>query len=81
MNGNLIKGSMEIIIPPNVMNADILKLKAVFISFESRGGGTSIFNAVSAFKKKVKPNLFHLIEWRIANVDTNTLTLEGTDLI
>ena len=37
MNGNFIKASMEIIIPPNVMNADILTLKAVFISFESRG--------------------------------------------
>jgi hypothetical protein len=37
MNGNFIKESMEIITPPNVMNAEILTLKAVFISFESRG--------------------------------------------
>ena len=61
MNGNFIKESMEIIIPPNVMNAEILTLKAVFISFQSRGRGGEhlFFNAVSAFKKKVKPNLFH----------------------
>jgi hypothetical protein len=78
MNGNFIKASMEIIIPPNVMNADILTLKAVFISFESVGGGGwgehRFFNAVSAFKKKSNQICFIKKNGRMANVDTNTLS-------
>ena len=56
MNGNFIKESMEIIIPPSVMNAEILTLKAVFISFESRGVGVNIYFLMQYVHLRIKSN-------------------------